>query len=213
MALSCDPNDLAAAARCFKCLPGATLQEVQAFLLCQIAQGAPFVSSNNFKVTTGNAQNTISNSAAETRLMPVANLVGDSIIIQPSEWVAGLTVETRITGSSNMAGGGNMEARMRLGGLGGTVVFDTGAQVVRAGGGILWYYYCTFTFLGGSANNITASGDFLFPNVADYNDTVTANLFTIDPTQALEITPTFLFTIGAPANSITTNTFRVLRFN
>ncbi len=36
MATSCDPNDLAALARCFKCLPGATLQEVQTFLLCQI---------------------------------------------------------------------------------------------------------------------------------------------------------------------------------
>ncbi len=36
MAISCDPNDLAAAARCFKCLSGATLEEVQTYLLCQI---------------------------------------------------------------------------------------------------------------------------------------------------------------------------------
>ena len=33
---NCDPNALAAAAKCFKCLPGDTLQQVQAYLLCQI---------------------------------------------------------------------------------------------------------------------------------------------------------------------------------
>ena len=36
MAISCDPNDLAALARCFKCLPPGTLTEVQTYLLCQI---------------------------------------------------------------------------------------------------------------------------------------------------------------------------------
>jgi len=36
MAISCDPNDLAALAKCFKCLPPATLQQIQAYLLCQI---------------------------------------------------------------------------------------------------------------------------------------------------------------------------------
>lgn len=39
MAISCDPNDLAALAKCFKCLPLATLQEVQTYLLCQIFNG------------------------------------------------------------------------------------------------------------------------------------------------------------------------------
>jgi len=36
VAISCDPNDLAALARCFKCLPPGTLTEVQTYLLCQI---------------------------------------------------------------------------------------------------------------------------------------------------------------------------------
>ena len=37
MALNCDPNALAQLAKCFKCLSPATLEEIQTFLLCQIA--------------------------------------------------------------------------------------------------------------------------------------------------------------------------------
>lgn len=36
MPISCDPNDLAQLAKCFKCLPPATLQEIITYLLCQI---------------------------------------------------------------------------------------------------------------------------------------------------------------------------------
>lgn len=36
MAISCDPNSLAQAAKCFKCLSPATLKEVKVYLLCQI---------------------------------------------------------------------------------------------------------------------------------------------------------------------------------
>jgi hypothetical protein len=36
MSLSCDPNDLAQAAKCFKCLMPVTQLEVQTYLLCQI---------------------------------------------------------------------------------------------------------------------------------------------------------------------------------
>lgn len=37
MALNCDPNSLAALAKCFKCLSPATLEQINTFLLCQIA--------------------------------------------------------------------------------------------------------------------------------------------------------------------------------
>lgn len=37
MAISCEPNDLTALARCFSCLPPNTLLAVQTYLLCQIA--------------------------------------------------------------------------------------------------------------------------------------------------------------------------------
>lgn len=37
MAVSCDPNDLQALAKCFQCLPNATLQQIQTYLLCLIA--------------------------------------------------------------------------------------------------------------------------------------------------------------------------------
>ena len=34
---SCDPQDLMAAARCFRCIPAGMMDEVIMFLLCQIA--------------------------------------------------------------------------------------------------------------------------------------------------------------------------------
>jgi hypothetical protein len=37
MAESCEPNALAAASKCFKCLPPATLLQVQTYLLAQLA--------------------------------------------------------------------------------------------------------------------------------------------------------------------------------
>jgi hypothetical protein len=37
MAQSCEPNDLAAAAKCFKCLSPDTLLQVQTFLLARLA--------------------------------------------------------------------------------------------------------------------------------------------------------------------------------
>lgn len=55
MAISCDPNDLAAAARCFKCLSGATLEEVQTYLLCQILNsGGTGGSGGTTQVFSGN---------------------------------------------------------------------------------------------------------------------------------------------------------------
>lgn len=37
MAISCSPNDLAAAAKCFTCLSPVTLREIKTYLLCQLA--------------------------------------------------------------------------------------------------------------------------------------------------------------------------------
>lgn len=53
MSLDCDPNALAAAARCFKCLLPVTQLEVQTYLLCQIAnaQGQPSFTSQQFTLS------------------------------------------------------------------------------------------------------------------------------------------------------------------
>lgn len=40
MAVSCDPNDLLQAAKCFKCIPEGTQAEVQTYLLAVIAGGS-----------------------------------------------------------------------------------------------------------------------------------------------------------------------------
>jgi hypothetical protein len=37
--MDCDPNDLAQLAKCFDCLPPIVLQQIQAYLLCQIVIG------------------------------------------------------------------------------------------------------------------------------------------------------------------------------
>ena len=34
--MDCDPNELARLARCFSCFPPVVLQQIQAFILCQI---------------------------------------------------------------------------------------------------------------------------------------------------------------------------------
>ena len=37
MAISCEPNDLLAASKCFKCIPSGTQREVMIYLLASIA--------------------------------------------------------------------------------------------------------------------------------------------------------------------------------
>jgi len=39
MSAPCDPNALAQAARCFRCLPASTLQEIKTFLFCFLKLG------------------------------------------------------------------------------------------------------------------------------------------------------------------------------
>lgn len=61
MAVSCDPNDLAALAKCFKCLSAGTLEEVQTYLLCQILSaggtGGGVPALPNGQIFVGNAAN------------------------------------------------------------------------------------------------------------------------------------------------------------
>lgn len=61
MSISCDPNSLAQAAKCFKCESINTLLEIQTYLLCQIANngtggGGTSVLTNNH-IFVGNAAN------------------------------------------------------------------------------------------------------------------------------------------------------------
>lgn len=56
MAVSCDPNDLAKAAKCF-CADHKTQEEVNVYLLCQYANaGPPPPAGNNRVVGDGNTR-------------------------------------------------------------------------------------------------------------------------------------------------------------
>ena len=74
MAIDCDPNALAALAKCFQCLPPATLQQIQAYLLCQIG---------NSSVITGGSNSVFSDVAGA--LPPTAPSVKGNIAINEAQ--------------------------------------------------------------------------------------------------------------------------------
>lgn len=50
--ISCDPNDLMAAAKCYRCIPKGSLQEVMIYLICQWANGGPPVPQFSYEPPT-----------------------------------------------------------------------------------------------------------------------------------------------------------------
>lgn len=108
-AITCDPNVLAALARCFKCLPGSTLQEVQTYLLCQmVANGVGCTNTSaiitgtdidwtvadyRYKTLNANTTFTFSNvTEATTITVVLTNTASNFTVTWPAivEWAGGV---------------------------------------------------------------------------------------------------------------------------
>jgi hypothetical protein len=114
MAIDCNTNNLQAQAKCFQCLPGATLQQIQTYLLCQILNNGGTggggtctstsaiisgtdidwsVADYRFKTLSGNTVFTFSNtSEARTITVILTNTAGNFSVTWPAgiRWTSGV---------------------------------------------------------------------------------------------------------------------------
>lgn len=125
MPVSCDPNDLAALAKCFKCMPLATLLEIQTYLLCQIVNSGVSgggtctstsaiitgtdidwsVADYRFKTLSGNTTFTFSNQTeARTITVVLTNTAGNFTVTWPGgiRWTGGVIPTMTIGAKSDM---------------------------------------------------------------------------------------------------------------
>jgi len=120
MAIDCNTNNLQAQAKCFQCLPGATLQQIQTYLLCQILSNGVGctntsaiisgtdidwnVADYRFKTLSANTTFTFSNqSEAETITVILTNTAGNFTVTWPSvRWTGGFAPVMSIGVRSDM---------------------------------------------------------------------------------------------------------------